>query len=138
MDSHKLAAKCTQLKAKYNSHASFKVEVMCDSVSIFYSPEKWLEDTYCEISCEREKIKLQLGKGATPSEEVMGAIFYRRRPTLDSIKIKVTSNNHVLGEATMTEHNEVDGEVKELELEPLNDVHAIIRLTTVLADKDTL
>ena len=41
MDTHSLAAKCTQLKAKYNSYASFKVEVMCDSVSNVYSPDKW-------------------------------------------------------------------------------------------------
>ena len=46
MDTHKLAAKCTQLKVKYNSYTSFKVEVMCDSVSIFYNPEKWPAGLY--------------------------------------------------------------------------------------------
>ena len=40
MDTHKLAAKCTQLKAKHNSYASFKEEVMCAS------PEKWPAGVY--------------------------------------------------------------------------------------------
>lgn len=46
MDTHKLAAKCSQLKAKQDSCASFIVEVMCEKVADFYSPEKWPAGIY--------------------------------------------------------------------------------------------
>ena len=50
----------------------------------------------------------------------------------------MTNSNDVMGEVKMSDYSEVDGEVKELELEPLNDVRAVVRLTTVLAEHDTL
>ena len=46
MDSHKLAAKCTQLTTKHDSYASFKVEFMCDNVAELYTPEKWTAGVY--------------------------------------------------------------------------------------------
>ena len=46
MDSHKLAAKCTQLTTKHDSYASYKVEVMCDNVAELYNPEKWPAGVY--------------------------------------------------------------------------------------------
>ena len=46
MDSHKLAAKCTQLTTKHDSYASYKVEVMCDNVAELYNPEKWPAAVY--------------------------------------------------------------------------------------------
>ena len=46
MDSHQLAAKCTQLTTKHDSYASFKVEVVCDNTADLYNPEKWHAGTY--------------------------------------------------------------------------------------------
>ena len=40
MDSHQLAAKCTQLTTKHDSYASYKVEVICDNVAELYNHEK--------------------------------------------------------------------------------------------------
>ena len=38
---HGISSTCTKLKTKHTSYASFKIEVRCDNVTEFCSPEKW-------------------------------------------------------------------------------------------------
>ena len=45
-ETHQPASTCTKLKSKHDSYASFKVEVMCQNISDFYSPDKWPAGIY--------------------------------------------------------------------------------------------
>ena len=45
-DVHSINAKCEQLITKYNSYASFKVDVTCNDMSTFLSPDKWPQGVY--------------------------------------------------------------------------------------------
>ena len=39
-ETHQLASTFTKLKSKHDSYASFKVEVLCQTISDFYCPDK--------------------------------------------------------------------------------------------------
>ena len=43
---HNLDANCEKLKTKYDSYASFKIEVVCNNASKFFNPENWLAGVY--------------------------------------------------------------------------------------------
>ena len=45
-DVHHMSSTCNKLKTKYDSYASFKVEVRCESIADFCSPEKWPARAY--------------------------------------------------------------------------------------------
>ncbi|KAK2182308.1 hypothetical protein NP493_360g02025 [Ridgeia piscesae] len=80
-----------------------KSSVLCRCMPFFSAPilvtrvevmqlkgvDKDRRDTFCELACDGEKIKVPLSNHSK-SNEVVGAIFYRRHPTIDSIKIRVS------------------------------------------------
>lgn len=45
-ESLNLNAKCEKLKTKFDSYASFKIDVMCNDVNAFYNAENWPEGTF--------------------------------------------------------------------------------------------
>ena len=45
-ETHNLKSTCTKLQSKHDSYASFKVEVFCQNISDFYSPDKWPAGIY--------------------------------------------------------------------------------------------
>ena len=45
-ETHNLKSTCSQLRSKHDSYASFKVEVFCQNLSDFYSPDKWPAGIY--------------------------------------------------------------------------------------------
>ena len=40
-DSLKLSVKCEKLKSKFDSYASFKIDVVCNNPAMLYNPESW-------------------------------------------------------------------------------------------------
>ena len=40
-DVHSINAKCEKLITKYNTYASFKVDVTCNDTSTFLGPDEW-------------------------------------------------------------------------------------------------
>ena len=45
-DVHSINAKCEQLVTKYNTYASFKVDVTCNDISTFLDADKWPQGVY--------------------------------------------------------------------------------------------
>ena len=45
-ETHNLKSTCSKLRSKHDSYASFKVEVFCQNLSDFYSPDKWPAGIY--------------------------------------------------------------------------------------------
>ena len=45
-DVHNINAKCEQLVTKYNTYASFKVDVTCNDISTFLDADKWPQGVY--------------------------------------------------------------------------------------------
>ena len=45
-DVHSINAKCEQLVTKYNTYASFKVDVACNDISTFLDADKWPQGVY--------------------------------------------------------------------------------------------
>ena len=45
-DVHSINANCEQLITKYNTYASFKVDVTCNDMSTFLHPDKWPQGVY--------------------------------------------------------------------------------------------
>ena len=45
-DVHSINANCEKLITKYNTYASFKVDVTCNDMSTFLHPDKWPQGVY--------------------------------------------------------------------------------------------